>query len=241
MSNSSSSPSSAPVSYAQDQEDLRLVSFFENTVNGVFLEIGAYHPTDLSMTCLLEERGWTGVLIEPNPEKRELFESRRPGSKLYSVAVSSPSQTGHGDWVLGGIDDRYVGLLTTDPEIAKTHKTLRVPIRTVDEVLEEAGVKKVDFVSLDVDGIETDVLDGFSLARYQPQLISIEDHVHDLHKHQYLTRRGYRLIDRCGCNGWYVPGNSTIPWKPKTSRWELFRKYYLALPFRMIRVKFKHK
>ena len=62
----------------------------------------------------------------------------------------------------------------------------------------------------------------------------LEDHVADLSKHRYLTGAGYRIIRRYENNGWYVPSESTVG-RQWSDRWEVLRKYYLALPFRILR------
>ena len=73
-----------------------------------------------------------------------------------------------------------------------------------------------------------------STLRWKPRLILLEDHVGNLSKHRYLLGAGYRIIRRYENNGWYVPRESAAKcgW---TDRWEVVRKYYLALPFRMLR------
>jgi hypothetical protein len=118
---------------------------------------------------------------------------------------------------------------------ARTDHTIMVPTRTLDSVLEEAEAPlPIDFLSIDVEGHELEVLSGFSFARWQPYLILVEDHVGSLRTHGFLKRNGYRLIRRLGFNGWYVPEDA--PMHPsKAERREIIRKYYLALPFRKLR------
>ena len=118
---------------------------------------------------------------------------------------------------------------------AAPERVINVPIRTLDSILAEAGSPtKFDFLSIDMEGPEIEVLRGFDIARWQPRLILLEDHVADLSKHRYLTAAGYRIIRRYENNGWYVPRESAVMclW---SDRWEILRKYYLALPFRMLR------
>ena len=79
-------------------------------------------------------------------------------------------------------------------------------MKTLDSVLEQAGAPEgFDFLSVDVEGHEIEVLRGFDIARWRPQLILLEDHVGDLSKHRYLKSAGYRIIRRYENNGWYVP------------------------------------
>jgi hypothetical protein len=116
--------------------------------------------------------------------------------------------------------------------IAETE--IEVPIRTLDAILEEiAAPAPIDFVSIDVEGHEVEVLSGFDLARWRPRLLLIEDHVTNLATHRFVTRAGYRLIRRSGSNGWYVP-RAQAP-RVGLGWWPLARKYYFALPIRKLR------
>ncbi|MGA7015549.1 MAG: FkbM family methyltransferase, partial [Pseudolabrys sp.] len=89
---------------------------------------------------------------------------------------------------------------------------------------------RVDFLPIDVEGHEIEVLRGFDIA----QLILLEDHVADLSKHRYLVAPGYRIIRRYENNGWYVPRETEVICQGPDRR-EILRKYYLALPFPVLR------
>ena len=62
----------------------------------------------------------------------------------------------------------------------------------------------------------------------------LEDHVENLKKHRVLEQNGYSLVRRVGNNGWYVPRDTKIEVSLR-DRWEILRKYHLALPFRALR------
>jgi hypothetical protein len=110
-----------------------------------------------------------------------------------------------------------------------------VPARTLNSILAEAGAPQpIDFLSIDVEGHEIEVMRGFDFIRWQPRLVLLEDHVGNLRKHQFMKYSHYRLVRRSGHNGWYVPQNSQIHFG-FMDRWQVFRKYYLALPFRILR------
>ncbi len=79
-----------------------------------------------------------------------------------------------------------------------------------------------------------EVLSGFDFERWKPRLVLLEDHVSSLDKHRFMTRAGYALMRRSGLNGWYVPRADAPPMN-LLGRWQIVRKYYLALPFRMFR------
>ena len=112
--------------------------------------------------------------------------------------------------------------------------TMDVRIVTLNAVLVQAGVQQLDFLSVDVEGAELDVLRGFSFQRYRPKLILLEDFAEGLEKHRFMRARGYKRVRRTGNNSWYIPQEVPFPlsW---FGRWQLLRKYYLALPTRSLK------
>jgi FkbM family methyltransferase len=207
-------------------------NFFGRRSDGAFVEVGANHPTQFSQTWFLEQQGWSGVLIEPNPQFQDLLREQRPRSKTFQVAVGNPSQTGEVDLFLSGKNLALRSALAPPPKKSSA-KTIRVQLRTLDSVLVEAGVTRVDFISIDVEGFELDVLQGFDLERFRPQLILLEEHRGDFKKHFYLRRHGYRLVKRTGLNNWYVPAESSATVCGMNSFAEMFymwRKMWLNGP-----------
>jgi FkbM family methyltransferase len=209
--------------------------FFQSRSAGYFIEIGANDPQNGSQTWQLEQLGWTGLLVEPMQMHYDKLVSARPRSRVVRAACSSPEKRGTGTLHLAqhngfntlekNVDDQGVQYLNSET----------VRLVALDDLLNEQPPKRVDFLSIDVEGTELDVLKGFDLARWQPELLLIEDKVNNLHKHLYLKRHGYRLLRRTALNSWYVPkahpARATFP-----ESLRLVRKYYLGLPFR----KFRH-
>ena len=218
--------------------EMRLVRAFFGDIKGYFVEVGANDPRERSQTWLLEQSGWTGVLIEPQPDLAAELRGKRK-AKVFAVACSSPEKAGHELplHVAGPLSslDRARMAPGASPE-----SVINVPIRTLDSILMEAGSPGgFDFLSIDVEGHEIEVLRGFDIGRWRPRLILLEDHVADLSRHRYLTAAGYRIIRRYENNGWYVPRDSAVvcQW---SDCWEILRKYYLALPFRVLRNLSRH-
>jgi len=221
------------LAYFPPDHEARLVAAFFGDAKGFFIEVGANEPHERSQTWHLEQAGWTGILIEPQPDLADKLRAMRAAT-VFAVACSSPDNAGrkmplHVAGPLSSLDRERMAPGAT-PETV-----IEVPIRTLDSIL-EAGQAPApfDFLSLDVEGHEIEVLRGFDFDRWRPRLILVEDHVADLSKHRFLTAAGYRLIRRYENNGWYVPRASTISarW---SDLWEILRKYYLALPFRVLR------
>ena len=218
---------------SQQEEEQLVRDFFAGEGPGFFVEVGANHPTEGSQTWHIEQAGWTGVLIEPQPDLAAFLVTARK-SKVFATACSSPQNAGrslplHIDGARSALDrDRMAPGSRAD-------YVIMVPTRTLDDILTEADAPApVDLLSIDVEGHEIEVLLGFSFDRWRPRLILVEDHVGSLRTHRFLVGRGYRLIRRLGNNGWYIPADVAYA-VTGSDRWEIMRKYYWGLPFRLAR------
>ena len=210
--------------------------FFDSRTDGFFVDIGANDPQRGSQSWMLEERGWRGILIEPQARLCERLRQARPRSQVFQVACGAPgapaemtfftaATPGHSGLVKNLVDatTNYVG-------------TEMVKVKTLDAVLAEAGNPAIDFVTMDVEGTQFDVLRGFDLQRHRPKLLLVEEHLYDLKAHRYLLRANYRLAKRTGLNNWYVPKKSRF--RPTTvgERFRLWKKVWANTPFRKMRV-----
>jgi FkbM family methyltransferase len=219
--------------FPPDVENELKEAFFAGARTGYFVEVGANDPEYLSQTWHLEERGWTGVLVEPQPElAAELARRRR--AKVYPVACSSPRQAGRTMALhLAGIHSSF------DPDLnistTRAEGAVEVPVKTLDEILVDAGAPApIDFLSIDIEGHEIEALEGFDFARWRPRLILIEDLAMNLAVHRCLTAHGYKWMRRTGLNSWYVPADASVE-IGLFARWQFFRKHYLGVPFRHLR------
>jgi FkbM family methyltransferase len=218
-------------SVLDEEREQELIGAFLGNAPGTFVEVGANDPILLSQTRDLERRGWNGILIEPLQEYAEQLRSGRL-ARVFQVAAGAPEDEGKKLPLL------VAGALSTlEPSIVEDvlpSEIRQVPVRTLDSILAEAGLDRVDFLSIDVEGAELAVLRGFSIARYRPRLILVEDDVHDLTKHAHLAAHGYKLVRRTALNNWYVPRDTPFPISP-FGRWQLIRKLYLGTWWRRLK------
>jgi FkbM family methyltransferase len=217
----------------QSERERQLLRDFFGETPGFFVDVGANHPSDGSQSWHLEERGWNGVLVEPQPDlAQDLAQVRK--AKVFAVACSSPENVGrrlplHIAGPMSSLDRDEMA------PGSKVEAVIEVPVRTLDDILTESGAPApIDFLSVDVEGHEIEVLRGLDVCRWRPRLIVVEDHVRSLTKHRFMKSIGYRLVRRIEFNGWYVPADSSISFD-WADRMRIWRKYYLGLPFRMIR------
>jgi FkbM family methyltransferase len=209
-----------------DEKEPELIGEFLGARPGIFVEVGANDPILLSQTYRLEQLGWNGILVEPLRECADKLRSARR-ARVYEVAAGAPEDEGRELPLL--VAGALSTLRASTVEDARSSEIRQVPVRTA-----EAGFDRVDFLSVDVEGAELAVLRGFSIARYRPRLILLEDDVHDLAKHHYLGARGYKLVRRTALNNWYVPVDVRFPVSP-FGRWQLLRKLYLGTWWRRLK------
>lgn len=215
-------------SFSQFGEDRLILEYFKKR-DGIFVEVGAFDAVQLSQTYLLEQNGWTGVLVEPLPHLADGLRRTRPRSQVFECAVSSPEHAGRAVMYKGKNDS----LASLDADAGGEQITVQT--RTLDQILSDAEISEIDFLSIDVEGFEMEVFAGFDLRRWRPSLILIEDHVHDLRKHRHMLANGYKLVNRLGCNNWYIPASKAWTGPRHLSTFSRIRKLYLGLPFRKLK------
>lgn len=223
-----------PESYAQWGDDVLAWEYFKGKTDGVFLEAGANHPTILSQTYLLEKRGWTGVLVEPVPECCEKLRAGRPGSRVFQKALGSPSQRGVLKLVIPGGHSELASALKEGGAGEPGDTIFEAELITLTEVLDAASIEKLNFLSLDLEGMELEALQGLDFQRFRPELIIVEDRLDRLSRHRFLKENGYKLVRRNGSNNWYIPKEHPYD-VPFVSRLGWFRKFQLSMPFRRFR------
>ena len=143
--------------------EMRLVGAFFGDIKGYFVEVGANEPRERSQTWFLEQAGWTGVLVEPQPDLAVELRTKRK-ARVFEVACSSPENAGrnlsfHVAGPLSSLDRHHMA------PGAMPERVISVPVRTLDSILTEADTPVAfDFLSTDVEGHEIEMLRGFDVA-----------------------------------------------------------------------------
>jgi len=200
--------------FSQGDEEIVIRDFFDDRKGGFFLDVGSYHWKDLSNTYFLEKYlGWSGIAIDAQAAFAEGYKQNRPKTKFFSYAVTDKS---------GETLKLYLafGVSSLDPDWHKKFskgkeqnlKAVDVPTITLNDLLEQNHVTKIDFLSMDIEGAEPAALAGFDIEKYKPDLVCIEagpDNRPILTA--YFDQHGYERIDeKRDTTNWYF--------KPKSPR-----------------------
>jgi FkbM family methyltransferase len=193
------------LAYSQDGEDMILRRLFEGKVRGFYVDVGAHHPYRFSNTCYFFRRGWTGINIDPNPDAIGAFRRDRPSDINVCVGVSDKA---------GELSFHFFNepaLNTFDPDLAAERARLpdywlaeirSVPVRRLDDLLTEylPRDQEIDFLSIDVEGMDLAVLRSSDWSRFRPRILLVEAHERTVSAIEndpinvFAVAAGYRLI-----------------------------------------------
>lgn len=196
------------ISYAQNGEDVRVWRALRGVPDPFYVEVGASHPFDDSLTAALYAAGWHGLLIEPEPASAEVLRRARPRDTVVAAAASaSPG-------VLSWSDDDGV---RGHGAVSSTPGGITVPAVRVADLLDHLAPEAVHFLSVDVEGHEKEALEGVDLARWQPWVLCVEATAPTSREQTHaawepLVRgAGYTFAAFDGLNRWYVaPGHEDL-------------------------------
>jgi FkbM family methyltransferase len=193
------------ISYAQDLEDVRLARVFPETFDGFYVDVGANDPVELSVTKHFADHGWRGINIEPNPAQYERLRAARPRDVNVNVGLSNREGR-----LLFHECPAVHGWSTFSPELAAHYRrqglvlrTYEVPVTTLAEVCLRHVNGPIDFLKLDVEGLEREVVEGADWSRWRPKVVLVEDAQHERWESLILAA-GYVLSTCTSMNRYYV-------------------------------------
>ncbi len=165
------------ICYTRSFEDVMLQRVLRDVEQGCYLDIGACAPIMDSNTFAFYERGWRGICAEPL-ELKDAWVKARPEDIFVNAAIGKePGRT------TIYVYQQMAQLSTTSKETVdfweasklKPSWSVEVPVYTINSLLERhLGGRQIHFASIDVEGMEKDVLLGFDLRKYRPWIIIIE-------------------------------------------------------------------
>lgn len=143
---------------------------------GYACDVGASDGSYLSNSLVLEDKGWLVLCVEANPFLESDGRARR---KLWRQVAVGAEDRDAVDFTMCGVYPfpSNSGVVERYPTTAEK-ATVQVPMRRLDRLLEEAGFPRLDYLCIDVEGYEPEVLTGFAVERWKPEIIVVEDGMH---------------------------------------------------------------
>ena len=159
-----------------DGEDLEIVKYFENLDNGFYVDVGCYHPIEMNNTYLLYKKNWKGINIDTSKFSIDLFNFLRPDDLNYNLAISN--KDGEYEYYY---QKKLSKLSTLKKTIAKgvfqgNFKTKKIITSKLSTLIDKTKFKnkKIDFLNIDAEGSDLDVLKSLNFDIYRPKLICVE-------------------------------------------------------------------
>ncbi len=193
-------------SFSQEGEDKFLLEYFKDRVNGFYIDVGAFHPYRINNTYLLYKKGFKGINIDISATSIDFFDLARPDDVNLNVGASDKFEE-----KIFFSKKNLSFHNTLSKSLAESHiqtepfkKKYSISCKTLDEIIEKTKFSNeiIDFLNIDAEGYDYQVLLGLNLKKYNPEVICIEisplidkknDHYKDTKIYEHLLKHGYKL------------------------------------------------
>ena len=190
--------------YSQEGEDVLLGRIFGDQSTGFYVDVGAHHPKRFSNTFSFYKRGWRGINIDALPGSMKVFQKLRPRDINLEIAISEKEQIltyyMFNEPALNGFSKTISTKRQTDEyQIVNTIDVSSFPL---SKILNEhvPFEQKIDFLSVDVEGLDLQVLESNDWDKFRPKVILVEiidgslNSLMDKPIYQFLVSKGYSLF-----------------------------------------------
>ncbi len=187
------------LSYAQRFEDFHLWRALGDVTNGFYVDVGGGHPVFDNVSFAFYLSGWRGIVVEPNPSLAALTRAVRPRDELFEGL--SGAQKG---------EATLYHAAAAEKEVKRDAEAITLPMTTLTALCEQHAPKAFEFLKVDVEGAEADVLRGADFTRFRPKIVIVEAIEPLSLKPSFaewepiLTRQGYAYVWDDELNRYYV-------------------------------------
>jgi FkbM family methyltransferase len=167
------------VSFAQNGEDVVLQRAFPAGHHGLYIDVGAADPVNHSVTKHFYDHGWRGINVDPSPGWFALLRAARPDEVNLQAGVGREEGVltlyegppGHP----GGATFSARQAQAYEAELGRPLDTVEVPMTTLARICaEHVGERTIDFLKVDAEGFEREVLEGADWGRWRPRVVVVE-------------------------------------------------------------------
>jgi FkbM family methyltransferase len=200
------------LSYSQNMEDYHLSLAFAGQRTGMYIDIGAGHPIADNVSFWFYERGWQGIVVEPQRKLVELHSRLRPRDICVCSLIGNRCGTTDFhvvDWLhgLSTTVEKYARAATT---LGVQYQTVKLPMISLAQLCDDQAATSIDFLKIDVEGAEADVLLGGDWRRFRPRIMVVEAVTPGSGEpswdqwEPFLLSQGYRFVLFDDLNRFYV-------------------------------------
>jgi FkbM family methyltransferase len=188
---------------------------FNKKTNGFFVEVGANDGVLFSNSLFFEKnRSWKGLLIEPNPEEYKKLITNR-SSICLNLAISDTEGevvfnkiTGYGQQLSGIVskyDPKHIDRIKrTIDEFGGSQEQVKIQSKSLDSIFHLHNIKKIDFISIDTEGGELDILKTIDFEKVCIKALIVENNYSKNDIYEFLNAKGYKLTKRLEMDEIYV-------------------------------------
>ncbi len=195
--------------FSQYGEDIVIRKLFSNKRNGFYVDIGAHHPRMLSNTYMFYKRGWRGINVDAQPGSMAPFHDLRPEDTNLELGVAATE----GELAYYSFNDPVINTFSKDlaDEYVNSNRNYKlekvIPVKTMplatllDKYL--AAGAQIDFLNVDCEGLDFEVLKSNDWSRYRPRLVIVEALEDDLPNieqseiYQLMKSIDYEIVALC--------------------------------------------
>ena len=187
--------------------DVVIKDIFKNKKKGIYIDVGCHHPLINNHTYLLYKNGWRGINVDLDFSSIDMFNYFRPDDCNKLKAVSN----------IKGFTKFYffhnrAPKNTISKKSSKGAKLIkRIETDTLDNIIKKSKflIKKIDFLSIDVEGNELNVLKGLNFKKYKPKVVVLEfidpsikefyghkiENIMSSKIYKFMKNRNYKLVN----------------------------------------------
>lgn len=188
--------------YSQEGEEIYLKEKFSEKKKGIYVDVGAYHPYRFSNTYWAYQLGWTGINIEPNVDNLKLFSALRPNDININCGVSNNECMLNYYSFKEGALNTFVKRNADD--IGDIQNVTMVKTDTLKNILSNEKIQKIDFIDIDVEGMEMNVLMSIDWRKTVIDCVLVEQRnmtildVINSEEYKYMQKIGYKATNKYG-------------------------------------------
>ncbi|WP_281228101.1 FkbM family methyltransferase [Flavobacterium aquiphilum] len=167
------------ISFSKSGEDMQLKQLLGSNHRGIYVDVGCWDPIKASNSYYFHLRGWKGICIDPNPQMKDLFLQKRSSDIFVNVAIGS----GNEDLIYYMLENQYSSMNTLDFDFIKNNNLenkvvneIKITTVSLKAVLEKhiSETDQIDFLDIDVEGFDLNVLKSNDWNKFRPKVILIE-------------------------------------------------------------------